>query len=363
MVREIIQSDFPFLKTCHYLDSASVCPCPRPSVEAMSSFYYDHPLNYGVGDFRKSREVVQKVDEARASVAAFIGASPHEIVFTKNTTEAINLVSRGLSWKRGDGIVLTRLEHQSNVIPWLREARAHELAIHYLEPGKDGRVSPGDLKKLLDHHSVGMVAITHVSNVLGTIQDISALVEIARERHALTLVDAAQSAGRVPIGVSALGCDFATFCGRKALMGPQGTGFLYARGDWLTHLLPLTLGSRAADLMSPLDYQEQAPPHRFEAGILNTAGVIGLAQSVKYLGQIKIENVRQRIRDLSRMLIDALSGMNGVTLHTPLDIEAQAGIISWNARASGAARNRPNAAIASCASHWENPADGPPVAA
>lgn len=329
-VRELIQRDFPFLKTSHYLDSASVCPCPRQSVEAMTSFYYDHPLNYGVGDFQKSREVAQKVDEARATVAAFVGASPHEIVFTKNTTEAINTVSRGLAWKAGEGIVLTTLEHQSNVIPWLREAKEHTLEIHYLHPGQDGRVSPDDLEKIMDGHSIRMVAMTHVSNVFGTIQDISALVKVARERDALTLVDAAQSAGRISLEVSAVGCDFATFCGRKALMGPQGTGFLYAHRDWLKNLRPLSVGSRAADIVNWLDYRDKGPPHRFEAGVLNTSGVIGLGQSIRYLEQLTMEKVTQRIRDLTCMLINALSGVNEVILHSPRGVEAQAGIVSWN---------------------------------
>lgn len=328
-VREIVQRDFPFLKTCHYLDSASVSPCPRQSVEAMTSFYYQHPLNYGVGDFQKSRDVAREVDAARATVAAFIGASPDEIAFTKNTTEAINTVSRGLVWKKGESIVLTTLEHQSNVIPWLREAKQHGLRILFLEPHRDGRISPDDLKKVMRGKSVRMVAMTHVSNVLGTIQNVSDLVKVAKERAALTLVDAAQSAGRISVDVSAVGCDFATFCGRKALMGPQGTGFLYAQGDFLKDLLPLSVGSRAANIVDQRTYQDLGPPYRLEGGVLNTSGVIGLGHSIKYLEGLEMEKVTQRIRDLSRTMIDTLAGIGGIRLHSPATVEAQAGIVSW----------------------------------
>lgn len=329
-VRELIKRDFPFLQKCHYFDSASVCPAPRQTVEAMSSYYYEHPLNYGVGEFRMAQEVIRKVDEARATVAAFVGASANEIVFTKNTTEAINTVSRGWVWKEGDGILLTTLEHQSNIIPWLRAAKKFNLNVYYLTNGDDGQISPRDLEKLLNEHRVRMVAVTHVSNILGTIQDVATLVKIAKQRGALTLVDAAQSAGRVAIDVKSIGCDFATFCGRKALMGPQGTGFLYGLEDRLRELMPLSTGSRAADIKNQKDYQDQAPPHRFEAGVLNTAGFIGLGRSVQYIQELDSKAVTQRIRNLSRMLLKSLLEMKGVVVHSPKEVGAQAGIISWN---------------------------------
>lgn len=330
LVRGLIRSDFPFLKKCHYLDSASVCPPPRPVVEAMSSFYSDHPLNYGVGEFRAAREVKEKVDRAREAIAGFVGASAGEIVFTKNTTEAINLVSRGLSFKRGEALVLTTLEHQSNIIPWLRAAREQDLAVHYLQPQRDGRVSPASLERLLDEHPVRMVAATHVSNVLGTVQDVAALIQAARRRGALTLVDAAQSAGRVPVNVGELGCDFAAFCGRKALMGPQGTGFLFIRRDRLEELAPLYTGSRAGELESAQHYRDQPPPHRFEAGVLNTSGVIGLGESVAYLARLGSHRVAERVRSLSRLLVEVLAARKGVVLHSPADGAALAGIVSWH---------------------------------
>jgi cysteine desulfurase/selenocysteine lyase len=330
IVQDLIKQDFPFLQGCHYLDSASVCPAPRRTVEAMTSFYWEHPLNYGVGQFRKARIVEDKVDQAREEVAAFIGASPNEIAFTKNTTEAINIVSQGLGWKEGDRVVLSTLEHQSNVIPWLRAARKWKLSVEYLRPDPEGRILVKELEELLKAHQVRMVAITHVSNVLGTIQDVASLAQIARQHGALSLIDAAQSAGRIPIDVGAIGCDFATFCGRKGLMGPQGTGFLYAPEDRLADLPPLTTGSRAAELDIPKDYREFPPPHRFEAGILNTSGFIGLGESIRYLDQLGKEAVARRIGDLTQLLLGALNEIKGVALYSPQGIESQAGIISWN---------------------------------
>jgi cysteine desulfurase/selenocysteine lyase len=329
-VRDLIEKDFPFLQGCHYLDSASVCPAPRRAVEAMTSFYWEHPLNYGVGQFRQARMVEDKVDQAREEVAAFIGASPNEIAFTKNTTEAINIVSQGLDWKEGDRVVLSTLEHQSNVIPWLRAARKWKLNVEYLQPDPEGRILVKDLESLMKAHQVRMVAITHVSNVLGTIQDVASLAQVARQRGALSLVDAAQSAGRIPVDVGAIGCDFAAFCGRKGLMGPQGTGFLFAPEDRLADLPPLTTGSRAAELDIPKDYREFPPPHRFEAGILNTSGFIGLGESIRYLNQLGKEAVARRIGDLTQFLLGALNEIKGVVLYSPQGIESQAGIISWN---------------------------------
>ena len=327
---ELTGLDFPFLKTCHYLDSASVCPPPRQTVEAMTAFYYKHPLNYGVGVFRLSEEIRSKVDRARKTIAEFIGASPREIVFTKNTTEAINTVVQGLSWRQGDSVVLTTLEHQSNLIPWLRAAKRHNLEVLYLIPRADGRLYPEDLARLMHNHPVRLVAMTHVSNVLGTIQDIARLAQVARDHGSLTLVDAAQSGGRVPVDLSAIGCDFAAFCGRKSLMGPQGTGFLYAREDRLRELTPLTIGSRAADLDGRDGYREKDPPHRFESGILNTAGVIGLEESVRYLGRLGMKAVFHRIRELSQKLLNVLTELPDIKILSPVEVEFQAGIVSWS---------------------------------
>jgi cysteine desulfurase / selenocysteine lyase len=329
-IQRLIRQDFPFLQACHYLDSASVCPAPRQTVDVMSSFYFEHPLNYGVGEFLLSRKAKASVDRARETVAEFVGAFPDEIVFTKNTTEAINTVARGLHWQEGDGVVLTTLEHQSNIIPWLRVAEDAKLNVYYLAHGNDGLVSPTALKTLLENHRIRMVALTHVSNVLGTIQDVSTLVGLAKERGALTLIDAAQSAGRVPVDVAGIGCDFATFCGRKALMGPQGTGFLYGRKELLKDLMPLTVGSRAADTEDGKQYHYQAPPHRFEAGVLNTSGVIGLSRSIQYLSDLGSRVVTQRITELSRVLLQTLAERKGIVVHSPRSVEAQAGIVSWS---------------------------------
>ncbi len=328
-LKELIIRDFAFLRRCHYLDSASVCPAPRQTIEVMSAFYNEHPLNYGVGEFALSRKTKEKVDMARETVATFVGARADEIIFTKNTTEAINTVARGLSWEEGDGVVLTTLEHQSNIIPWLRAAREQNLDVYYLEHDADGLVSPKDLERLLDNHRIRIVAVTHVSNVLGTIQDVSALVKVARKKGVLTLVDAAQSAGRVPIDVGAIGCDFAAFCGRKALMGPQGTGFLYGRQALLKELMPLTTGSRSAEIKDRKQFRYQDLPHRFEAGVLNTSGVIGLARSIQYLSDLGGSVITQRIRELTGLLLRVLTEKHPLVVHAPQNIESQAGIISW----------------------------------
>ncbi len=327
-VEERVARDYPFLRAVHYLDSASVCPPPRPALEAMAAYYETGPANDGVGLLRAAVRARELVDAAREGVARFIGASAREVVFTRNTTEAINLVSRGIRWHPGDTVVLTTLEHQSNLIPWLREARAHHLRVLYLHARQDGRVDPGDLEALMAGQAVRLVAVTHVSNVLGTMQPVRELAAVARRKGALCLVDAAQSAGRIPVDVSEIGCDLAVFCGRKALMGPQGTGFLYGRQEVLATLEPLATGSRAGSVTGETTYREYEAPHRFEAGVLNTAGVIGLGRSVEYLRSLDLAQIESRVRRLTEYLLEGVQKVDGVVAHGGGDLRWQAGIVS-----------------------------------
>jgi cysteine desulfurase/selenocysteine lyase len=327
---EEVRGDMPYLKNLVYLDSASVVPAPLPVIKAMEEYLYSHPFNYGVGVWRRSVEAAERVNEARRIVADAVGAaSDHEIAFTKNTTEAINLVAQGLDWKPGDEIVLTDLEHQSNVIPWMRAAQEHGGKVKFVPADADGVVDPDDVRKAMTP-TTRLVACTHVSNVFGTIQPVREISQIAHAGGALAFVDAAQSAGRIPVRVDEIGCDFVAFCGRKALMGPQGTGFLWGRLELLEKLHPLTTGSRAANVVDEECFRVTRPPHKFEAGVLNTSGVIGLGRAIQYVGEIGYDAILAHIRNLTAYMIETLRDTSRVIFHGSSRLDRQAGIVMWS---------------------------------
>ncbi|HSB71723.1 MAG TPA: cysteine desulfurase [Candidatus Methylomirabilis sp.] len=327
---ENVRRDMPCLKDLVYLDSASVVPAPVPVIQAMEEYLHDYPFNYGVGVWRRSAQAAARVDDARRIAAQAVGAaSDTEIAFTKNTTEAINLVAVGLGWKPGDEIVLTDLEHQSNAIPWMRAAQENGGRVRFVPADPDGMVDPADVRKAMTS-STRLVACTHVSNVFGTIQPVQEITRIAHDHGALAFVDAAQSAGRIPVHVGEIGCDFAAFCGRKALMGPQGTGFLWGRLELLQHLAPLTTGSRAANLADAESFRPNQPPHKFEAGVLNTLGVIGLGRAIQYVEAIGYDAIRAHIRDLTAYMIETLRATPRVNFHGSSRLDRQAGIVMWS---------------------------------
>jgi cysteine desulfurase/selenocysteine lyase len=301
-----------------------------PVVKAMEDYLSNCPFNYGVGVWRRSVEAAARVDEARRIIARAVGAaSEKEIAFTKNTTEAINLAAQGLRWKPGDEIVLTTLEHQSNAIPWMRAAQEHGGRVRFVPADADGLVDPGDVREAMTS-ATRLVACTHVSNVFGTVQPVREIARIAHERGALAFVDAAQSAGRIPVRVDELGCDFAAFCGRKALMGPQGTGFLWGRLPLLEKLQPLSTGSRGANVVDEEHYKFTLPPHKFEAGVLNTSGIIGLGRAVQYVEEIGYDALSAHIGNLTRYMIETLQATAGVTFHGSARLDRQAGIVMWS---------------------------------
>jgi len=325
-----VRKDLPFLEGITYLESASVSPAPVPVIQSMNDYFSKYPYNYGVGVFSASRELIKKVDEAREKVAEFIGAgSSKEVVFTKNTTEAINMVARGLRWSSGDEVIATNIEHQSNLIPWMRLAKEFGVGLKIVKADGEGMVDPKEIEDNIGPNTK-LITVTHLSNVFGTIQKVEEIGKIVKKHGILYMVDAAQSAGRVPVNVRAIDCDFMAFCGRKALMGPQGTGFLYGRESLLEKLEPLSTGSRAGNVINESSYRSTDLPHRFEAGILNTPGVIGLGRSIEYLNEIGMENIRLRNRELSKLMISGLEEIEGVEVYGARDVGVQGGIISWN---------------------------------
>lgn len=324
-----IRDDFPFLRDHTYLNSASCSPCPEPVLAAMLDFYRYNPINYRSGNTPSEQRVTSQVDSVREQLSAFIGAhSPREIVFTKNTTEAINTVARGLEWERGDEVILSPIEHQSNLIPWMRVAQAAGVVLKYVVPNPDGLITPESVGNLISRRT-RLVSLHHVSNVLGVEQDLRAIADVAHGHGLLVLADAAQSEGRTEVDVQALGCDFLASCARKGLMGPQGVGFLWGKEELLSKLPPLSLGSQAAVATGPSSFELEDIPARHEAGILNTAGVIGLGASLKYVQAIGLPTIATYVENLSQHLMSVLTHTGDIEVYGSRN-SPRLGIISWN---------------------------------
>lgn len=327
-----IRKDFRFIEDIVYLDSASVVPSPISVIDAMNEYFLKMPLNYGVGEFTLSKKVAEKVNDTREKLLNFINASPNwQVVFTKNTTEAINLVASGLHWEKEDEIIITNIEHQSNIMPWMRLKKENGVILKIVSANKNGIVDPELISDCITSRTK-MVSITHVSNIYGTIQRVEEIGKIAKKNGIYFMVDAAQSAGRIPIDVQKIGCDFITICGRKGLMGPQGTGALSAKSTDLEMLKPLIVGSRAGNVKNQEFYSLNSTPYRLESGVLNTSGVIGLGRAIDYINEIGIDNIFNYIQYLTKELINVLSSIKDVIIYGCNDYKKNAGIISWNVR-------------------------------
>ena len=289
-----LREDFPILdQRVHghqliYFDNAATTQKPRAVIEALRSYYEHDNANVHRGLHELSSRATAQYEGARQRVAEYIGAaSADEIVFTRGTTESINLVAQSWGTKfvgRGDTILLTEMEHHSNLVPWQMLEERTGARLRFVPVRDDGTLDLDQLSALLTNE-VKLFAFTHVSNSLGTINPVVALCAQARAIGALTLVDLAQSAGHMPVNVQEIGCDFAAFSGHK-MHGPTGIGALYARGEILEQMPPWQGGGEMITSVSLEKSVFKSPPHRFEAGTPNIAGAIGLAAAIEYIESI-----------------------------------------------------------------------------
>lgn len=327
-----LREQIPFLADVAYLDNASVVPAPKCVLDAMSRYAAECPLNYGVGEFPAARRAAALVDEARAKMASFVNAeAPEEVIFTKNTTEAINTVASSGLWREGDEIIITSLEHQSNMMPWIRLADENGVKLRVAQAEPDGMVKPESVKALVTPRT-RLINVTYVSNIYGTITPVDEIGEIAREAGVLYMIDAAQAGGRLVMDVRKSGCDFMAICGRKSMMGPQGTGALYAKKELLEQMRPLTIGSRAGHVLDENTITLNKAPYKFEAGVLNTAGVIGLGVAAEMLAGIGLDKIFARNAETTQYMIDGLLSIPQAELYGGRDASKLAGVISWNVR-------------------------------
>lgn len=334
-----LRDDFPVLhqqvhgKPLIYLDNAATAQKPRAVIDALVRYYERDNANVHRGLHALSMRATDSYEGARARLAKFLNAAdPAEIIFTRGTTESINIVARSLaaSLKPGDVILATEMEHHSNLVPWQQLARATGATLRYvpvLGADAEGGLDLTALDTLLTPQ-VKLFAFTHISNTLGTINPVEELCRRARAVGALTVIDAAQSAGHAPLDVRALGCDFLALSGHK-MCGPTGIGALYGRRALLDTLEPTETGG---GIVVTVHYDKctwKPAPERFEAGTPNIAGAIGLAAACDYLDSLDRTVIARHDNELGRLACEKLSTLPGIRILGPRPGEPRGGLVSF----------------------------------
>jgi cysteine desulfurase/selenocysteine lyase len=320
-----IREDFPILhEKAHgqpliYFDNAATSQKPKTVLDALRRYYEHNNANVHRGLHELSSRATEAYEGSRRRVADYLGAaSPDEIVFTRGTTESINLVAQawgGKFLREGDVILLTEMEHHSNLVPWQLLAERTGVRLRFVPVHDDGTLALEQLSSLLTRE-VKLFAFTHVSNSLGTINPVAHLCEKARAIGALTLVDAAQSVGHAPINVRELGCDFLAFSGHK-MCGPTGIGALYARAEVLDAIPPWHGGGEMIVSVTLERSAFKKAPHRFEAGTPNIAGAIGLEAAIDYIEQIGRPAIFEHDTELAHYAMERLEELPGMRVLGP----------------------------------------------
>jgi len=338
---ELVRKDFPILerrvqdgKPLVYLDSAASSQKPRVVLDAMTEYYERYHANVHRGVHTLAEEATALYEGARDKVAAFINADRREVIFTKNSSEALNLVANVLGWagdpygiRRGDRVVITQMEHHSNIVPWQMTAQRSGAELAWLGLTDDGRLDLSNLDEIVNE-STKVVAVVHVSNILGTLNPIDVIVRRAHEVGALVVVDASQSAPHIPLDVRALGADFVAFTGHK-MLGPTGVGVLWGRADLLEELPPFLGGGEMVETVS-MEATTYAPiPHKYEAGTPPIAEVVGLGAAVDYLSTLGMENIAAYEHELTEYALDKLKAIEGLTIIGPDTAKDRGAAISF----------------------------------
>ena len=340
-----IRADFPILsrtvrdgKPLVYLDSGATSQRPRQVLDAERAFLEQHNAAVHRGAHQLAEEATDAYEAARARIAAFVGAAPDEVVFTKNATEGVNLVAYAFSNAAafggaaerfvlgpGDEIVVTELEHHANLVPWQELCRRTGAVLRWYRVTDDGRL---DLDSLELSQRTKVVAFAHQSNVLGTVLPVAELVSRARAVGALTVLDACQSVPHQPVNLTASGVDFAAFSGHK-MLGPSGVGVLWGRGELLAAMPPFLTGGSMIELVRMEGSTYAPPPQRFEAGVPMTSQAVGLGAAVDYLNGLGMNAVAAHERTLTAAALDGLRSVPGVRLVGPANLESRGGAVSF----------------------------------
>lgn len=329
-----IKKDFPVFKknpTLVYLDSAATALKPQCVIDAVDEYYREYPANVHRGFYKLSQKATEAYEDARKTVARFLNAkSEREIIFTRGGTEAINIVALGWAkqnLKKDDEILLSVLEHHSNIVPWQLLAKERKLKIKFIDCDKRAVLRTGHLSALLTRRTK-LIAITHTSNAVGTIVDLRPIIQKAHAAGAKVLVDAAQAAPHCAIDVQDLDADFLAISGHK-MCGPTGIGALYAKEKILKQTEPVFGGGDMILEVSKTRATWNEIPMKFEAGTPPIAEAIGLAAAIKYLQRFGMEAVREHEKSLLVYALKTLAKIPGIAFYGPSDPEIQAGILSF----------------------------------
>nr|MDH3175013.1 cysteine desulfurase [Bacillus pumilus] len=312
-----------------YLDSAATSQKPRVVIDAMNEYYRSYNSNVHRGVHTLGTKATDAYEGAREKVRAFIRASSvQEIIFTRGTTTALNTVAISYAranLKEGDEIVITHMEHHANIIPWQQAAKATGATLKYIPLQEDGTLSLEDVKQTITHQTK-IVAVTHVSNVLGTINPIKEIAKIAHDHGAIIVVDGAQSTPHMQIDVQDLDCDFFAFSGHK-MCGPTGIGVLYGKKDLLNNMEPAEFGGEMIDFVDLYDSTWKELPWKFEAGTPIIAGAVGLGKAIDFLNEIGMEEVSRYEHQLATYALERFKELEGATVYGP---QHRAGLVTFN---------------------------------
>lgn len=335
---EAIRREFPILsrqvhgKPLVYLDNAATSQKPRAVIQALVDYYEQFNANIHRGVHALAEEATDRYEAVRRKTARFIGApSARTILFTRNTTEALNLVAQ--TWGRanlnsGDEIVLTRMEHHSNIVPWQLIARERDARLRYVPIEPDGTLDLAQVSALIGDRT-RIVAMTHVSNVLGTINPVAEVARLAHDFGALMVVDGAQSVPHMPVDVGALDCDFLAFSSHK-MLGPTGVGVLFGREELLQEMPPFLGGGEMIEQVQD-DYSTWNDlPWKYEAGTPNIGDVIAFGAAIDYLSGLGMERVREHERELAAHALEALGALSDVTIYGPQNPSQRGGVVAFN---------------------------------
>ena len=317
-----------------YLDSGATSQKPNSVIEAESNFYRTVNAAVHRGAHLLAEEASETYESDREKVAAFIGAKSNEVIFTKSATESLNIIAYSfgnpdsrINIKAGDQIVVTEMEHHANLIPWQQLAKRTGAELRWLSVTADGRIDLTNLDQVITKKTK-IVAITHQSNVLGSILPVETLVKAAHGVGALVVLDACQSAPHFALDIKKLDIDFLAFSGHKTL-GPTGIGVLWGKYDLLEKLEPSLFGGSMVDSVTMESATWAATPRKFEAGVPNMAQAVGLSAAIDYLNKIGMHNIAQHEQDLTSYLLKGITSISGVKVIGPVDMKDRGGVVSF----------------------------------
>jgi cysteine desulfurase/selenocysteine lyase len=333
-----LRNDFPIFKKkingkdLVYLDNASTTQKPYSVINSITDFYSNYNSNIHRAVYQLAEEATELYEQSRKKIANFINVRPEEIIFTRNTTESINLIAH--SWarsnlKKDDVITITEIEHHSNIVPWQILCQEIGTRLEYVGIDESGFLDVEYLIELISSRKVKLVSISHMSNVLGTIVPIERIIKTAHQYDIPVIVDGAQSVPHMPVDAKNLDCDFLVFSAHK-MLGPTGVGVLYAKKELLEKMKPFMGGGDMIKEVFKFHTNYNEVPYKFEAGTPNIADVVGFGAAVDYLEKIGMENIRKHEIYLTEYALESMQSLKYITIYGPMDSKFRGGVISFN---------------------------------